>query len=137
MAKQEVIRIHRSEVAGATPSLTAGEVAVNLSDRRLFVGSTGGTDDRISFRDASSTVWSFNGMTGAVEGVDSINGCTGAFEITGTHAEIRIVTGINCKQIVIGIPTNMNISYINATGATFTGTVKAERFVGRVDGGAY
>lgn len=137
MAKQETIRIHRSEVAGATPSLTAGEVAVNLSDRRFFVGGTGGTSDRISFRDETSSVWSFNGQTGQVYGVESIGGCTGAFEITGTEAEVKVLTGINCRKIVIGLPTNVNISYINATGATFTGTVRADRFIGKVDGGAY
>jgi hypothetical protein len=66
MARQETIKILRSEVPSATPSLTAGEIAVNIADRRLFVGGTGGTSDRVTFRDERSTVWSVNSLTGSV-----------------------------------------------------------------------
>ncbi len=38
MAREEYIRIYRSDVGGATPSLTSGEIAANLVDGKFFVG---------------------------------------------------------------------------------------------------
>ena len=35
------IQINRSTTAGATPSLDAGELGVNLTDRKLWVGGNG------------------------------------------------------------------------------------------------
>lgn len=65
MPKESIIRIHRSDTAAAVPSLTAGEIAINLADKKLFVGnSTGG-------------VVPFYG-----DGVSGINGITGAVSIT-------------------------------------------------------
>jgi hypothetical protein len=44
MSHEETIRIYRSDVPGAEPpSLTYGELAANLADRKVFVGGTGGT----------------------------------------------------------------------------------------------
>jgi len=43
MAREEYIRIYRSDVAGATPSLTSGEIAANLVDGKLFIGGTNGS----------------------------------------------------------------------------------------------
>ena len=66
MARQETIKILRSDVPDATPSLTAGEIAVNIADRKFFVGGVGGTSDRVTFRDELSTAWSVNGLTGNI-----------------------------------------------------------------------
>ena len=237
MARKETIRIYRSDVAGAVPSLTAGEIAVNLQDRKLFVGGTNGTATDLQFLHQSQqiTVTGVSGirvgaypqtLTGAVgissgnnlkitvagnritfaglllkavpgaiqfadslvddfqadtnfklnyagdlsldvpasinlgrtfsdsgflvfgdgttqstaytgEVVESINGCTGAFEITGTVNEVTVSTGINCRQIIIGLPTNVTIPHLSGVGATFTGTVTASRLIGHVDGGVY
>ena len=82
MARQETIRILRSEVLSATPSLTSGEVAVNLADRKFFVGGTGGTSDRITFRDELSTVQSVNGQSRNIV-------------ITGDSASMRVVPGVD------------------------------------------
>ena len=77
MPRESTIKIQRSVTAAATPSgLTAGELAVNLADRKLFVGGTAGSN--ITFLDSSAVVTSFNGLTGAVTGVASVNGSTGA-----------------------------------------------------------
>ena len=68
MPRESTIKIQRSVTAAATPSgLTAGELAVNLVDRKLFVGGTAGSN--ITFLDASAVVTSFNGLTGAVAGI--------------------------------------------------------------------
>jgi hypothetical protein len=65
MPRESTIKIQRSVTAAATPSgLTAGELAVNLVDRKLFVGGTAGNN--ITFLDSSAVVTSFNGLTGAV-----------------------------------------------------------------------
>jgi hypothetical protein len=53
--------------------LTTGELAVNISDRKLYIGGIVGT---VNLSD--SYVTSFNGVTGAVQGVSAANGLTGA-----------------------------------------------------------
>jgi hypothetical protein len=191
MARKETIRIYRSDVAGAVPSLTAGEIAVNLQDKKLFVGGTNGTATDLQFLDQSQQITvkgvggtiqfanasvndlqadsglKYNFLTDnsfevpaglrlgsylafgdgttqstaytglGVDGVESINGCTGAFTITGTVNEVVVSTGINCRNIIIGLPDSVTIPYISSVGATFTGTVTASRLVGHVDGGVY
>lgn len=63
-----------STTVGLSPSgLTTGEMAVNISDKKLYIGGAAGT---ISLSD--SYVNSFNGRTGAVQGVSAANGFTGA-----------------------------------------------------------
>ena len=53
MSREEIIRIFRSETIGATPSgMTAGELATNLADRKLFIGGSQG--DNIAFMAISS-----------------------------------------------------------------------------------
>lgn len=187
MSRKETIRVYRSSVAGAVPSLTAGEIAVNLQDKKLFVGGTNGTATDLQFLDQTQQI-TVKGVVGTIQfadssasdlqadsglkfnfltdnsfevpaglklgtylsfgdgttqttaytgGVESINGCTGAFEITGTVNEVTVSTGINCRQIVIGLPTNVSIPHLSATSATFSGTVTASRLIGHVDGGVY
>ena len=67
----------------------------------------------------------------------SINGCTGAFTITGTSQEVTVTTGINCQNIIIGLPDNVSIPYLSGTGATFTQTITASRVIGIVSGGEF
>ena len=63
-----------STTGGLSPSgLTTGELAVNISDRKLYIGGAAGP---VSLSD--SYVNSFNGRTGAVQGVSAANGLTGA-----------------------------------------------------------
>jgi len=93
------IQIHRSAIAGATPSVETmleGEVAVNLTDKKLFVkGATGelitlaepqthaNTNHVTSFNGQTGVVTlndfvtTFNGSTGAIQGMSSFNGLTG------------------------------------------------------------
>ena len=61
-----VIRIKNSTTAGSFPSgLTKGELAVNLTDKTLWVGASFDTDPAVYL----SGVQTFNGLTGAVTGV--------------------------------------------------------------------
>ena len=82
-----------------------------------------------------NTVKSINGATGDVMVVGDINGCTGAIVITGTTNEV-VVTN-SCPNITIGLPDNVSIPYLSGTGATFTQTVTATRFIGIVSGGDF
>ena len=63
-----------STTSGISPDgLTTGELAVNISDRKLYIGGIVGT---VNLSDLY--VNSFNGRTGAVQGVSAANGLTGA-----------------------------------------------------------
>ena len=75
-----IIKIKNSSTLASVPSgLTAGEMAVNLADKKLYIGGIGGTN--VTFLDSTSSVGSFNGLTGAVQGVSSVNGITGAVSL--------------------------------------------------------
>jgi hypothetical protein len=68
----------------------------------------------------TNTVRSFNGLTGAVTAVASLNGCTAAVVITGSASEIEVLN--TCPNIVIGLRDNVTISNLNVlSGATFGG----------------
>ena len=68
MSRESTISIYRSSTPSAVPSgLTSGELAVNMVDRKLFVGGTNGNN--ITFLDASAVVTSFNGLTGDITGL--------------------------------------------------------------------
>ena len=75
-----ILKIKNSSTLASVPSgLTAGEMAINIADKKLYIGGTGGRN--IIFYDATSSVGSFNGLTGAVQGVSSVNGITGAVSL--------------------------------------------------------
>jgi hypothetical protein len=81
----------------------------------------------------TNTVRSFNGLTGAVTAVASLNGCTAAVVITGSASEIEVLN--TCPNIVIGLPDNVTISNLNVlSGATFGGNISAKNVVTSVNG---
>ena len=103
MPRESTIKIQRSDTAAVTPSgLTAGELAVNLVDRKLFIGGTAGSN--ITFLDASAVVTSFNGITGAVTGI--------------TAGGANTFTALNSFS-----------AGISASGATFSGNISAPNIV--------
>ena len=149
MARQETIRILRSEVLSATPSLTSGEVAVNLADRKFFVGGTGGTSDRITFRDERSTVWSVNSLTGSVTlGVGQLsdvnfedapeqnqflqwNGVDEwrpAYAVTSLNNQIGSVTLTGDGESLIGRTNNKFTNRLATTGVTGVASFLSNHF---------
>ena len=81
----------------------------------------------------TNTVRSFNGLTGAVTAVASVNGCTAAVVITGSASEIEVLN--TCPNIVIGLPDNVTISNLNVlSGATFGGNISAKNVVTSFNG---
>ena len=104
MPRESTIKIQRSDTAAVTPSgLTAGELAVNLVDRKLFIGGTAGSN--ITFLDASAVVTSFNGITGAVTGI--------------TAGGANTFTALN----------SFSAGLSAAGGATFSGNISAPNIV--------
>ena len=74
------VLLKNSFTAASVPAgLSAGEMAVNVADRKLFVGNAvGGV---VTLVDPNALVTSVNGLTGAVQGVSSVNGITGAVSL--------------------------------------------------------
>ena len=60
--------------AGTPSGLTFGELAYDVTNRKLFIGITGGN---ALLANTDGGVASFNGLTGAVTGVSRVNGFTG------------------------------------------------------------
>ena len=89
------VLLKNSFTATSVPAgLSAGEIAVNVTDRKLFVGNAvGGV---VTLVDPNALVTSFNGSTGAVTGVSSVNGFTGAVSIT--YAAAATVTSSNSSS---------------------------------------
>ena len=115
------ILLRRSTTAGATPGLeclTVGELVLNAADGKLFTkGSTGNVlftfsndgstadDVVLSVNGATGNVTfqfvsSFNGATGAVQGVGSFNGATGA--IVGVNS-VNGATGAVTFADLVGV----------------------------------
>lgn len=77
MPRESTIQVFRSSTPGAVPTgLTQGELAVNLADAKIFVGSTTGQSIDIIGR---TCVTSVNGATGAISSI----AVTGANTFTG------------------------------------------------------
>jgi hypothetical protein len=74
-------RIKIKKGAGTPSGLTFGELAYDLTNKKLFIGITGGN---ALLANTDGGVASFNGLTGAVTGVASIRGLTGAVGITNS-----------------------------------------------------
>ena len=76
MPRESTIKIQRSDTPYATPSgLTAGEIAVNLADRKLFVGGTNGSN--ITFLDSSAVTNGFRYLYNSNIGLSAAANLTG------------------------------------------------------------
>ena len=131
MPRESIIQIYRSTTASNAPSLTAGELAINIPDKKLFVGGTSGN---ITFLDASAHVTTVNGLTGAI----NITGDGGSQLVTVSGTNITIgnrlasasVTGVASfgNQFVVtsgavGLTSNYVTSFNGATGAVLADAV--------------
>ena len=131
MPRESLIQIYRSTTASNAPSLTAGELAVNIPDKKLFVGGTSGN---ITFLDASAHVTTVNGLTSAI----NITGDGGSQLVTVSGTNITIgnrlasasVTGVASfgNQFVVtsgavGLTSNYVTSFNGATGAVLADAV--------------
>lgn len=74
------ILVKNSVTSGSSPAgLSLGEIAVNITDRKIFFGNA--VESAVAVYDRNAHVLSFNGLTGAVtfsNYVSSLNGATGA-----------------------------------------------------------
>lgn len=84
----QIITKYSTSSGNSPGGLTTGELAVNISDKKLYVGGVAGT---VSLSD--SYVTSFNGRTGAVQGVSAANGLTGSVTFQGSRGITHSVGG--------------------------------------------
>jgi hypothetical protein len=85
------IKIRYSMAAGATApiGLTAGELAVNITQRRMFVGDTAGNTVELAGLSANN----FTGLNSFAAGISAAGGVTFAGSLSGTTAAFsRLVT---------------------------------------------
>ena len=120
MPRESTIKIQRSDTPDATPSgLTAGEIAVNLADRKLFVGGT--NESNITFLDSSAVVTSFNGITGAVSGITAggantftaLNSFSAGISAAGG---VTFASDIRVNSITVGVGNDGGGAFNTAVG---------------------
>ncbi len=125
MPRESIIQIYRSSTPSSSPSLTAGELAVNIPDKKLFVGGTSGS---ITFLDASAHVTTVNGLTSAITITGSgaitqtVSGTTTTFGARLASASATGVASFGNEFVVsaaggVGLTSNYVASVNGATGA--------------------
>ena len=131
MAHGETIRLYRSTQAGAIPSLTAGEIAVNLQDKKLFIGGTNGSGSDLSFLDQSQQI-TVKGTQGTIQfansAVDDLESDTGLKYNFLTDSSFEMPGNLKIGTVVGG-SGNSWIQFADGTTQTsaFRGTVTAVR----------
>lgn len=91
------IKIKNSVTAGSVPSgLSFGEIAVNITDKRIFIGNA--VESVVTLHDQQNVVTSVNGSTGAV-----------------------VLSGLTASQVLIG-SSNINatryLTFVGGSGTT-------------------
>ena len=113
------IIVKNSVTSGSAPAgLSLGEMAINIADKKIFVGNA--VESAVAIYDPNNHVLSFNGSTGAVtfnNYVASINGVTGA--ITNV-ARTNQGNTFSVLQVMNAGITTANL-YVTS-GATFAST---------------
>jgi hypothetical protein len=110
------IKLKNSVTAGSVPAgLSFGEVAVNITDKKIFVGNA--VDSTVTIYDPNNHVLSFNGSTGAVtfnNYVSSVNGATGVITNVARTNEGNTFSVLQVMSVGISA-ANLNVT----SGATF------------------
>lgn len=128
------LKIKNSVTAGSAPSgLSFGEMAVNITDRKIFIGNA--VEGVVTLHDQNNIVTSVNGATGAVQGVSaasagtgiSVSGATGAVTITNTgvisfNGSTGAVVGVSSVNGFTGAVTNLNASTVTTTSSNVNAT---------------
>jgi len=125
------IKIKNSVTSGSVPAgLSFGEVAVNIPDKKIFVGNA--VESTITLYDPNNHVLSFNGSTGAVSFVNyvaSVNGVTGA--VTNV-ARTNEGNTFSVRQVMSSGITSSNL-YVTSGGATFDSQVSVSTTTNGID----
>ena len=121
-----MITIKIKKGAGTPSGLTLGELAYDLTNKKLFIGITGGN---ALLANTDGGVASFNGLTGAVTGVTV--GGTNVFTALNTfNAGISAAGGVTLAGTLQGTTANFTglISFtagLSGTGITLSGNLSA------------
>ena len=103
--------------AGTPSGLTFGELAYDVTNKKLFIGITGGN---ALLANTDGGVASFNGLTGAITGVASIRGLTGAVGITNGTGIGLSVSGQTMTF------SNTGVLSVNGSTGTITNIAKTD-----------
>jgi hypothetical protein len=153
MASQTTVQLKRSSVSGKIPdsaNVEVGEPVVNLADKKVFTkngsgdiiqiasGNLQGLADVSNATPLTNQVLSWNGTTWAPgnvqsSGVDSVNGATGTVILTTANIEESSNLYFTNARVYSNV-TPLIDTKADLSGATFTGNVHANYFIG--DGSA-
>ena len=128
---------------GFPTGLTIGELAVDPTNRIIYLGTAGGGGITVGFF-STDYVSSFNGLTGAVQGVSSFNGLTGALQgVSSVNGKTGAVVNVaftditnffTAQQIIttggLSASASSNTLNITHTGTNSSGLVVAQAFTG-------
>ena len=137
-----IIKLKRSQTAAASPTgLAHGEVAVNITDKKIFIGNsagatvllvdgnaTGGTTSTETIQDAAASLFTTGTHTGiSVSYPDTNNAInlvnTGVLSIGGSTGVISAATGRTSLGLVIGTDVQgYNATLATVAAGTYTGT---------------
>ena len=113
------IQIHRSAIGGATPdvgNMLEGEVAVNLTDKKLYI--KGATGELITLVDAH-TSHDAAGSVGGIQFKDSSGFSGDTNKLFFDSANVRVGIGIATPREELDVVGTIQGSGISADGATF------------------
>ena len=114
------VKIKRRTMDATPPAgLTVGEIAINLVDKKLYVGGNGGTN--VIFLDSSAVVTSFNGITGAVTGITA-GGANTFTALNSFNAGISAAGGVTLAGTLQGTTANFTGLVSSAGGFSGAGT---------------
>jgi len=106
--------------SGSPTGLTANELAIDTTNKRVYVGNAAGTGDIVASH-IENYVSSFNGSSGAVTFVNyvsSVNGATGA------------ITNVAKTDVAQTFTATQNFTAgISASGGTFASAIRVDGFV--------
>jgi hypothetical protein len=130
-----IIKLKRSETAAAQPaSLEYGEVAINVTDKKIYIGNSSGATTLIVDGNAGGAVSSFNTRTGAITLTSSdVTTALGFTPISGVSTEI--IQDAAASLFTSGTHTGISVSYPdtnNAINLTNTGVLSFNTRTGSV-----
>jgi len=134
------IKIKNSVTAGSAPSgLSFGEMAVNITDKKIFIGNA--VEGVVTLHDQQNVVTSINGSTGAITNVAQTNAANVFTALQSFNSGISANGGTfsnqlnaqNLRMLAVGGDEGGQIDFnLPATNTSLTGGVSIDVFQNKV-----